>query len=97
MTTCILRDEHIEQHHAYQSNGHSKITQCLSCLQRCTEDIHSINIDSNIFKSVLTARPKKLLRRNRFNATDMKHVPSRIINESNALLGKSLSSLEMNV
>lgn len=43
---------------------------------------------------IRTARPKNLLRRNRFNATAMKQVPRRIINESRALFGNGISSVD---
>lgn len=54
-------------------------------------------IVQSILTRTFTDRPKKLLRRNRFNAMDIKHVPRRIINESNALFGKSLSSFDIRV
>ena len=45
----------------------------------------------------LTVRPKKLLRRKRFNATEMKHVPRSMINDRSALFGNGLSSLGIGV
>jgi len=53
------------------------------------------SIVKRFFFFVLTVRPKNLLRRKRFNATDIKQVPNRIINESKALFGNWLSSVGM--
>jgi hypothetical protein len=56
----------------------------LSCLEKKKIELDFVPKKKNLS---FTVRPKKLLRRKRLSATDIKHVPRRIINERSALFG----------